>query len=67
MRRDPLARRGMSEETVTNAQLKKYCDVISAWRRKFDTAEIARLLDLPEELVARWVSNFQDMRHGAAS
>jgi hypothetical protein len=35
--------------------------VISFWLSRFDTAEIAQRLDLPEWLVARWVANFRDM------
>jgi hypothetical protein len=42
-------------------QLKKYQRVIAMWLSKYDTSEIARDLDLPEWLVARWVANFRDM------
>lgn len=52
---------------VSRAQLKKYREVISFWLSRFDTAEIACQLDLPEWLVARWVANFRDMMVEAAA
>jgi hypothetical protein len=46
---------------ISREQLKKYQRVISMWLSKYDTAEIAAELDLPEWLVGRWVANFRDM------
>lgn len=52
---------------VSREQLKKYRDVISMWLSKYDTAEIAKELKLPEHLVAIWVANFRDMTRGIAA
>lgn len=52
---------GGATREVSRSQLKKYQRVIAMWLSKYDTSEIARDLDLPEWLVARWVANFRDM------
>lgn len=46
--------------------LKRYAEAVSLWRARFDTAEIARRLDLPEATVARWVANFREMARAPA-
>jgi hypothetical protein len=67
MRPGDPTRQQRSQAVVSNAQFRKYSEVISAWQRRYDTNEIARLLDLPEDLVARWIANFQDMKHGTGA
>lgn len=37
------------------------------WLSRFDTAEIAAAVDLPECLVAAWVANFRDLTVKAAA
>ena len=49
------------EPRVTRNALWKYAEVVSMWRARFDTYQIAVTLDLPEHLVARWVANFREM------
>jgi hypothetical protein len=51
---------------VTRAQLRKYPDVITMWQRRFDTAQIAAELKLPEPLVHAWVVNFRELGREAA-
>ncbi|WP_407155198.1 hypothetical protein [Bradyrhizobium sp. STM 3557] len=59
--------RAIRAGAVSRAQLRKYREVIAWWLSRFDTAEIAERLDLPEHLVARWVANFRDVMFEAAS
>ena len=40
---------------------KRYAEAIALWSARFDTAEIAARLDLPESTVANWVANFRDV------
>jgi hypothetical protein len=47
-------------------QIKSYAQVVALWSARYDTAEIAKLLDLPECIVARWVANFRDLLHPVA-
>jgi hypothetical protein len=49
---------------VSRQQLRRYAEVLSMWHARFDTAEIAGRLQLPEGLVARWVANYRDLMHG---
>lgn len=51
----------LDQRRVSRDQLKRYREVISLWLSKYDTAEIAKQLDLPEYLVANWVANFRDV------
>jgi hypothetical protein len=55
-----------SAREISRAQLKRYREVISMWLSKYDTAEIARELNLPEWLAARWVANFRDLMAAVA-
>lgn len=54
----------MTRRQTERAALNKYADVIAMWTSRFDTAEIAAKLELPESMVARWVANFRDQMHG---
>lgn len=47
--------------------LKLYADVITFWRAKYNTAEIAAHFEIPEHVVARWVANFREVTREAAS
>lgn len=47
-------------------QLRRYADAITMWRRGFDTAYIARELEIPEPLVERWVWNFREQARAVA-
>lgn len=49
---------------VSREDLRKYRDVISMWLSRFDTQSIALHVGLPEHLVARWTSNFQNLKNG---
>lgn len=49
---------------ASRTQLGRYAEVIELWRRRFDTMEIADIVELPEHLVARWVANFRDVVRG---
>jgi transposase-like protein len=51
--------------TAERIALKRYAQVIALWTSRFDTAEIAARLDVPEAIVARWVANFRDQMHAA--
>lgn len=51
---------------VSREQLKKYRDVVMLWANRYDTAEIGKLTNLPESLVARWVANFRETVRTAA-
>jgi hypothetical protein len=45
-------------------QLQHYAQVLALWGRRFDTAEIAAIVRLPEGLVAKWIANWRDMERG---
>lgn len=44
------------------AFLRQYADVISMWTAKYDSAEIAARLRIPEGIVAKWIAHFRDLR-----
>jgi hypothetical protein len=46
---------------VSKAQLKRYAAALAMWHGRFNTAEIATQLKLPESLVARWIANYRDL------
>lgn len=48
---------GASDRT----HLKAYAEAIALWCARFDTAEIAGRLGVPEAMVAMWVANFRDV------
>ena len=48
--------------------LRCYADALAMWQsRRFDTAEIADHLRVPEHVVCRWISNYRDLMAGAAA
>jgi hypothetical protein len=47
------------------AELKRYAQAIEMWGARFDSADIAEALRVPEATVARWIANFREqMRDG---
>lgn len=43
------------------AHLKAYAEAIAMWCARFDTAEIACHLGIPEAMIALWVANYRDL------
>lgn len=52
---------------MNRAQLKLYGNAVTLWLRRYDTAEIAEQLGLPEHTISRWVANFRDVSFEAAA
>lgn len=51
----------MSAPATDRSHLKAYAEAIALWCARFDTAEIAVRLGVPEAMVTRWVANFRDV------
>lgn len=45
--------------------MKLYGDAIRMWTARFDTAEIAEHIGVPEYLVARWVVSYREIMREA--
>lgn len=48
-----------------NARL--YTGIINLWHARYDTAEIAALVDQPEHIVSNWIATYRDTSRSKAS
>jgi len=62
------SRRGDCSVKRKQQDLRCYADALAMWQsRRFDTAEIADHLRVPEHVVCRWINNYREVMTGAAA